>query len=51
MADLLDDSFSKIRAGVALLSADDVELVARHINETKTEALLVETLETFENRD
>ena len=50
MADLLDDLFSKIRAGVTLLSADDIELVARQINKTKTEALLVEALETFENR-
>ena len=50
MADLLDDLFSKIRAGVTLLSADDIELVAHQINKTKTEALLVEALETFENR-
>ena len=33
-----------------MLSAEDVELVARQINKTKTEALLVEALETFENR-
>ena len=50
MADLLDDLFSKIRAGVTLLSAEDIELVAGQINKTKTEALLVEALETFENR-
>ena len=50
MADLLDDLFSKIRAGVTLLSAEDIELVARQINKSKTEALLVEALETFENR-
>ena len=50
MADLFDDLFSKIRAGVTLLSAYDVVLVARHINKIKTEALLIETPETFENR-
>jgi integrase len=50
MGDLLDDLFAKIRSGAKLLSVADVELVSHHINKTKTEALMIEALEEFKNR-
>ena len=45
MAEQLDELFAKIRKGIKLLSAEEVDCIASEFTRVKTEKLMLEALE------
>ena len=50
MAEQLDELFAKIRKGIKLLSAEEVDCIASEFTRVKTEKLMLEALEDFKDR-